>query len=402
MKSICTYVPLLIVYLTAGSLKAQQPDTIVVYDIASHSTDIILPITSGSTAIFAKTGSFIGSLGNTVPLSQNPPTTNLFSGSDFCDITKASGYFNLASYPARTAVALRYYRGDSLKTGCSGIMISSSVVLTAGHCVYDYTNSMFSQFDSLKISPAYNNGADQPAIPVSMAKNIYIFKTFHDQANWDDIALIELKEPIGMETGWVGISYDTNSASYLNKVFHKFSYPSVADPFNPARVYNGDTLYYNYGYITMTSPYISINSPAATGVPGQSGSSLLYTDNTDYYSVGVFNFSNGYIHYKITKEVYDQFNNILSNYATGINTVRETDRTIKIYPNPFRDTLFVEPGESKHIVFTLTNSMGQVVGQKSGSSKQKTEINTSSLEKGMYFLQGNADGRVFSVKCIKE
>lgn len=399
MRRIFT-IPVFILWLffRPGFLRAQ--DTLIVYDIASQTIDTLLPVATGASVAFAKTSSSTGTMGNKATLSQVPPTTNLFSGSDFCDITKAANSFNLSSYPARTAVALRYYRGDSLKTGCSGILVSPSAVLTAGHCVYDYFTRSFSKFDSLKICPAYNNGMDHPALPVSMAKKIYIFKTYYHQSTSDDIALIQLEEPIGLQTGWVGIGYEANLNNYQNKVLHKFSYP-CRDLFGN-RVFNGDTMYYNYGYINITSTYLGINSPAATGVQGQSGSSFLYTDNTDYYAVGVFNYSNTYYHYPIRQNVFTQLEHVLTSYATGMSEEDPVIAAPDIYPNPFNKVLHIDAGERKAIVLKLSNSLGQVLKEVSISSATHTEINTGDLAPGLYFLWGEADGRPFSAKYVKE
>lgn len=398
MRTLTLFVSVMCLCLGPVCLRGQ--DTLIVYDIASHTIDTVLPLNPGSAVAFAKTNSSTGTMGNQVPLSQVPPITNLFSGSDFCDITRASNSFNLASYPARTAVALRYYRGDSLKTGCSGMLVSPSAVLTAGHCVYNYVSRSFSKFDSLKICPAYDNGSDHPALPVSMAAKIYIFKTYYDQSPLDDIALIQLTEPIGLQTGWVGIGYKSNPALYLNNVLHKFSYP-YRDPFGN-RAFNGDTMYYNYGYINIASNYLGINSPAATGAQGQSGSSLLYTDNTDYYSVGVFNYSNNYYHYPITSRVFTQFENILVNYATGIGAEKAINASPKIYPNPFCDVIHIENDEAKNTEFTLYNSLGQALRKTTVSSAKQAEMHTGDLEPGLYVLQARIDGRTFSVKCVKE
>lgn len=385
-------------FFRPGFLRAQ--DTLIVYDISSQTIDTLLPVAVGPPLGFAKTSSSTGTMGNKATLSQIPPTTNLFSGSDFCDITKAANSFNLASYPARTAVALRYYRGDSLKTGCSGMLVSPSAVLTAGHCVYNYAGRTFSTFDSLKICPAYNNGVDHPALPVSMAKKIYIFKTYYDRNTTDDIALIQLEEPIGLQTGWVGIGYEANLNNYQNKVLHKFSYP-CRDPFGN-RVFNGDTMFYNYGYINITSGYLGINSPAATGAQGQSGSSFLYTDNTDYYAVGVFNYSNTYYHYPIRQNAFAQLEHVLTTYATGISDKHPASTDPAIYPNPFIDRLYIGSNDTKTRIMKLSNSLGQVLREVSVSSGAPTEINTSDLAPGLYVLWGEADGRSFSAKCMKE
>lgn len=393
-------ISIFIVFLHFRPTYLGAQDTLIVYDIASQSIDTILPVATGTSVAFAKTSSSTGTMGNNVPLSLSPPTTNLFSGSDFCDISKAANFFNLASYPARTGVALRYYRGDSLKTGCSGMLVSPSAVLTAAHCVFNSNNRTFAVFDSLKICPAYNNGMDYPALPVSMAKKIYIFKNYYDQRGSDDIALILLEEPIGLQTGWVGIGYESNLNNYLNKVLHKFSYP-CRDPFGN-RVFNGDTMYYNYGYINITSGFLGINSPAATGAQGQSGSSLLYTDNSDYYSVAVFNYSNSYYHYPITQNVFAQFEHVLTTYATGIEPEHHMKSAPGIYPNPFGKVLYIESNEAKDLSVRLSNSLGQILKEVHISSGAPAELNTNDLEPGLYFLSGEADGRPFSAKYVKE
>lgn len=396
-----TFILFIILFLLKPLKYKAQPDTIIVYDITSHTISTILPVTYNPAVLFAKTTSNIGTSGNQVLLNTNPPTSNLFSGVNFSQLVKAADVFDLTSYPSRTAVALRYYRADSLKTGCSGIMVSPNFVLSAGHCVFNYSNQAFSQFDSLKISPAYNNGIEQIGIPSSIAKRIYIFKTYYDKTNWDDISLIELTEPIGIQTGWVGIGYDTNPNNYLNKVFHKFSYPAANSPAGPLAFYNGDTLYYNYGYISSATTFIDINSPQAIGIPGQSGSSFLFTDNTDYYSVGVMNFSSHYMHYKITNSVFYQLENILTNTSTDIsNSV--IDDSLKIYPNPAKDLLFVELNHSEEEPeITIHNSLGQIVVQSFTQEKDKIHINTSSLASGVYFLQLKNKKAVYSKKFMK-
>lgn len=377
-----------------------QPDTIIVYDVSSHTINTILPVTYNPSVTFSKTTSGIGSAGNQVMLSTTPPVTNLFSASGFSQLSRAADVFNLGTYPVRTAVALRYYKGDSVKTHCSGIIVSPNFVLSAGHCVYSYFNQSFSLFDSLKIAPAFNNATEQTGIPTSFAKRIYIFKTYYDKKGWDDIALIELAEPIGLETGWVGIGYDTDPNNYLNKVFHKFSYPAATSSTSPFRVYNGDTLYYNYGHITGATSYLEINSPEAIGIPGQSGSSCLYTDNTDYYSVGVMSFSNHYLHYKITNAVFYQLENILSNNVTSIYNISASS-PVRIYPNPSADVLFVEVKQTETPDVIIYDALGRVMSQTHSYEKGKIRINTSSLENGIYYLQLKSPKAFYSVKFVK-
>ena len=65
----------------------------------------------------------------------------------------------------------------------------------------------------------------------------------------EDIAIIKLREPIGLKTGWAGIAFASNDIYFQNKVLHKFSYPGIVDPSDSSRVFNGDTMSYNYGTV---------------------------------------------------------------------------------------------------------------------------------------------------------
>lgn len=362
-----------------------QPDTIIVYTIKTGKIDTILPINFNSTDTFAITPFNIGSLGSISSLSQVPPVSNLFTNSMFCDIAKADNILNISDFPMRAATAFRYYKFGLAKTSCSGILISPNFVLSAGHCVFKYASQTFSYYDSLRISPSYNNGQEPINIPGSFAKRVYIFKTYYDKKQFDDIALIELEEAIGLQTGWVGIGYSTNFSNYQNKVFHKFSYPAYIHPYDSTRVYNGDTLYYNYGLINNFSPNYGISGPNAIGVQGQSGSSFLYANNNEYYSIGVFNFSSNYIHYPISNNVFYQFQNILNNTPMSLNESLTNNTSALLWPNPFSDIIKVQTSKPGSFVFSIYNSIGQkILKQAFDGSYQSFLLND--LKKGIYFI----------------
>lgn len=378
-----------------------QPDTMIVYDLIAHKIDTVLPVTFNQSITSDKTSSSLGTLANPVNLSLSPPTTNLFSGSNFSALAKASSFFNLSDYPVRTAVALRTYSNSVSSRLCSGIMIAPRFVLSAGHCAC--LNGNFKIYDSIQAIPAYNNGSIPSNIPASMVKRIYIFKTYYDNTHWDDISLYELKEPIGIQTGWVGIGFNSNPNFTLNKVFHKFSYPGAPQPSNPSVVYNGDTLYYNYGYIDETQNYYQVNSSAAEGVPGQSGSSFLYTDNSEYYSVGVMNFSTQYMHYKITNPVFYQLKNIIVNNPLSVKENKGIISKVNLYPNPFRGkaVLEFEYDPSEKYTLQIKDGMGRTVKTINGIDNGQLTISQDNLTTGLYFLQlSTASGYNYNCKMI--
>lgn len=376
-----------------------QPDTIIVFDVLTHNIDTVLPVAVNQSITFDKTSSSFGTLGNQVALSITAPTSNLFSGSNFSALAKAASFFNVTDYPVRTAVALRTYSNSISSRLCSGIMVAPGFVLSAGHCAC--LNGNFKIYDSIQAVPAYNNGSIPSNIPTSMVKRIYIFKTYYNNTNWDDIALYELKQPIGIQTGWVGIGFNLAPTFITNKVFHKFSYPGAPQPSNPGIVYNGDTLYYNYGYINETQNYFSVNSSMAEGVPGQSGSSFLYTDNNEYYSMGVMNFSTQYVHYKITNSVFYQLQNIIVNNPLSVKEKNGMISKVNFYPNPFQEQAVLEfdydPAEQYTV--QIKDGLGNALQTMSNIKNGHLTISRNDLNKGLYFLQLNtASG--YKYNCI--
>jgi hypothetical protein len=365
-----------------------QPDTIIAYSINTQTIDTILPVTFNPNNTFDNTQSSVGSLGNQIPLSLTPPTTNLFSNTNFSDIARADLFFNVIDYPARTATRLFYYNNGILFGCCSGIMVSKDFVLTAGHCAYTIFNQTWG-YDSMLIVPAYNNGIFQPSLPVSVVEKVYIFKTFYDNNGWDDIALLQLIQPIGQQTGWIGMAFNTDTSFFTGRVFHKFSYPGTVNPFDTTKIYNGDTLYYNYGYINNLPPdNIGINGPQVQGIPGQSGSSLFYTDNIDYYTFGVLNFSTQYRHYKINQNVFYQLKNIIENYATGVTETSAGGNKVNIYPNPFSSYATIQLSNPvTHANLSLFNATGEVVREIQNISGQEIILAREDLPEGVYFIR---------------
>lgn len=367
---------------------ASQTDTMIVYDVATKTTTVIPPVTFDSTVTFEQTSYSIGSLGNQIPLSLTPPATNLFSGSLFSDIANADQFFDITKYPVRTATHVFKYLNDTLHHGCSGILIAPNVALTAAHCIKRPAGIWSG--DSILIAPAFNNGIFQPGLPTSIATKYYLFKSYFDQANFlNDIALVELKYPIGDQTGWIGIAFHSDTSFYSNPVFHKLSYPGIVSPFDSTKIYNGDTLYYNYGKITnVDNNYLGIKSGYALGIPGQSGSSFLYTDNSNYYSVGTLSFANNYRHVRINNTIFYQFKNVLHNYVTNIKEKNRTDLPFIAYPNPASSSITIQTKNNRKEKYDLilTTIQGREVFSDKINLNDSYKLNVTSFANGIYFL----------------
>jgi PKD repeat protein len=84
---------------------------------------------------------------------------------------------------------------------------------------------------------------------------------------------------------------------------------------------------------------------------------------------------------------------------TGINET--SNKTVQIYPNPVRNTLHLNLGNSVAEYITLLNIQGKIVYQTKSRTSQLT-INLEELSKGVYFLKVVTAGEINTYKIIKE
>lgn len=377
---------------------ANAQDTLVVYEPRTKATTFVPPVPVDKGVFSGRTTSSPGTLGNIIHLPAVPPTDNLFFGSRFNQPKAASTFFDVLGYPARTAVSIQgYVNGELLNFG-SGILIGENLVLTAAHVVYDNRDRAVRNWfsDSVQVFPAFDRGEVQKKLPNSGVEKFFIFKSFYDQHEWVDIGLLQLKEPIGKEIGWVGLGFEADTSFFRNKVFHKFSYPGTIDyETNPPRVYNGDTLYYNYGHINVffagrpDNLEISLGVKGGRGVSGQSGSSFLNTEGENYFSFGVLNWSTDLKHYLITNTIFYQFRNVIENLAKVSPEPLTPDRSKALYPNPFHTKAILEFENKKQEIFSfyLFDAEGRLVQQQENVGGKSLVIYRKGLSSGIYFYR---------------
>lgn len=389
-----------------------QPDTLVTFDVRTKAITVIAPQKLGSSTTFDFTNWNLGSFFGVVNLSQDSPT-NTPSNSGFIDLIPAHELFDVTMYPVRTAVKIFKFVGDSLSKSCSGTMVSNDLVLTSAHCVFynfDYTPQNKREFrDSLLVVPVFDNGQSQPVFGSSISRKYYIPKTWFDgkQGTWDDIALVELQEQIGVVTGWIGIAFSNDLGYFENRVFHKFSYPGTVSPFDSTKIFNGDTLYYNYGTLDyIGDQYLGYG---INGIPGQSGSSIFYSDNSVYYLFGIQIWSINSRHYRIGKDMFYALKSIIEPVVASIGDVETSipkSFALSVFPNPvyMRANLVFSLAMSHLVSLRIYNVMGQeittVFQGNLTQGQYRFEFSTENLTQGVYFAQLRSNFGVRTAKLL--
>lgn len=180
----------------------------------------------------------------------------------------------------------------------SGTMIGQGYVLTAGHCLYNKKAGGWAT--SVKFSAAQND-SDNPVDP-AYATQLFTLKGWQDRANSHfDMGMLVLDRAVGNETGWYGLSTDTDE--FLKQPTLEVNvtgYPADTDKGS------GKKMWTMSGKIRSVSPEQLTYTLDTT--PGQSGSGVYVELNKpgEYYCVGIH-----------TSGIRDQYNT-----ATRITKVK--------------------------------------------------------------------------------
>ncbi len=322
-------------------LFGQQQDIFIKYNSITAEISVLNSPFFDSTLSTEHTNWEFGTLSGLVNLPQETPSIT-FPGSGFTELIRADSIFNLESYPIRTAVKLFGYLNDSLIQQCSGILVGRNLVLSAGHCTcyrFDSTGS-FIFLDSIIVIPAFDEGTAQINIGKTTGTIFFVPQDWYYRIGWNDISLIQLNEPIGTLTGWIGIGFNVDNEFFEENLFYKFSYPVGGLVWDSSRFFDQRYLYFNYGNIdTLTENGIGF---FIDGIPGQSGSSLVFSDNSEFITFGEQVWSGSSMHKRITKLNYFILKNIINTISSSINlisTPNELDfRLEQNYPNPFNSS----------------------------------------------------------------
>ncbi len=368
------------------------------YNLFDGTVDTIDLSDFDTTIVEQHTNYFIGTIDNDLnTLNEEVPIENIYTGSNFTRKKQASTEYDINDFPIRTSVKLFKWENDSLKSNCSGSIISRKHVLTACHCVA-YLNHDSLLYDSLYVSPVFDNGEFNTIFQGSWVKRIYIFE------NWNfgkDFSILELENPIGDNTGWVSIGFESDDINLLDGIFYKFSYPAISLPQIDPNSYNGDTLYYGYGLADIANEN-SIMIDGASGIPGESGSSIIKIKNDNsYISYGVLSFSSNLNHCKLTNWKYFALKEIIKNDLNLSTPELKFMDNLSIYPNPVNDMIHISlPEKLKNNTLSVLNSQGRIIKVQSNTSCE-IELNLSDLPIGIYLLRIESENRIVVGKMIK-
>lgn len=226
-------------------------------------------------------------------------------GSRFSTLYRARDLFDVARFPATAITKLHRLDADGKRTehACTAQFVGPRHLITAAHCIVDLFDR--TPHAGFEIAVGYDDGRARLIAPVVEAWTDDQPGLAADQSlalvtpeRCSDFALLALAEPVGEQTGWLGMRASADPATPL----HRFSYPHVPahralertmqklpesdhKAFEPVLArsrtsepdFSPDNLYYEFGRADRVAPSHLADTNGYVA-PGRSGAALIDSD----------------------------------------------------------------------------------------------------------------------------
>ncbi|MBM1310019.1 trypsin-like serine protease [Sulfitobacter mediterraneus] len=196
-----------------------------------------------------------------------------------CDAIRARPILPSAEWPWRTVGRVNS-TDRNIRSHCTGTLLSSTVVLTASHCLYNFQRKSWIPVQSLFFVAGYQRGKGQATARIAR----YVVDPVHDVTSRDfkadfsqDWALLVLADPIADAKGYLPLA-PFNPAAPSAKV-QLAGYPALRSHVLSLVELCGATT-------TDRAKRVYLNTCAA--MRGDSGAPLLINRGEDYQIAGVF------------------------------------------------------------------------------------------------------------------
>ena len=123
---------------------------------------------------------------------------------NWVETASASVVGKLSRMQVQNTTSITYRVFGQVEDFCTGTMIGPRLVLTAAHCVYDLETK--TPTGARHFSPA-RTGNTKPFGEIEVVKT-YVDAAYYAGDASRDVAVLVLKEPIGLKTGWLEIAWD--------------------------------------------------------------------------------------------------------------------------------------------------------------------------------------------------
>ncbi|MBN2156738.1 MAG: trypsin-like serine protease [Candidatus Lokiarchaeota archaeon] len=202
-------------------------------------------------------------------------------------------------YPWSAVVKVISTINDTHSAWCSGTLIDSNHVLTAGHCIYDITDGGW-RSDVYVIPGKNGTGNSLMEEPFGRAYATHLRSTkgwTQNPSPKNDWALITLDRDIGDETGWLGVKTLPLDHNNYTDMVYTAGYP--------AETKSGYYMYNNSGSSGWVDEYNHYYTFYGEG--GQSGSGVWTYQNASPYIISIYAWSTP-MGTRITQEKFDILN----------------------------------------------------------------------------------------------